>query len=68
MDPGGGLLEFEQQQAEGQAHGQEETDPLAQALAPGDQVVERVKAGRTASGYGLSPEAMGVSMDLHWPV
>jgi len=54
---GAGLLEFEQQQAKGQAHGQEEADPLAQALAARDQVVERPEAGRTAAGYGLCPEA-----------
>lgn len=50
------LLEFEQQQAEGEAHGQEEADPLAQALAARDQVVERPEAGWTASGYGLGPK------------
>ena len=55
--PGAGLLEFEQQQAEGKAHGQEEADPLAQSLAARDQVVERPEAGRTAAGYGLCPEA-----------
>ena len=49
---GAGLLEFEQQQTEGEAHGQEKADPLAQALAARDQVVERPEAGRTASGYG----------------
>jgi len=54
---GGGLLEFEQQQAEGQAHGQEESDPLAQPLAARDQVVECPEAARTAAGYGLCPEA-----------
>ena len=54
---GAGSIEFEQQQAEGQAHGQEEAEPLAQALAARDQVVERPEAGRTAAGYGLCPEA-----------
>jgi multisubunit Na+/H+ antiporter MnhC subunit len=48
MNPGTGLLECEQQQAERQAHGQEEADPLPQALALCDQVVERPEAGRTA--------------------